>query len=82
MGIIEEIWNGNFRPNLYAPDEAEKCLTERLDVVMKRLKEKCPDDSDINELIEISSRLMIQTSGRAFNEGIKFGFSFATEIRN
>ena len=78
--MIEDIWNGNYQPNIYEPDSVEQSLVEQLDAVTERVYAKHPDDSDIQSLIEVSSKLMVQHSGRAFNEGIKFGFYFANEI--
>lgn len=81
MGLIEELWFGNVRPNLYEPDEAEKRLLEQLEELTNRIHEKYPDEPDIDELIDVSSKLMVQQSGRAFNEGVRFGFDFANAIR-
>lgn len=81
MGILEDIWFGNIQPNLYEPDDLEKQLLQQLDTCIKQIKEKYPNEPDIDELIDVSSRLMVQQSGRAFNEGVRFGFDFANEIR-
>lgn len=82
MGILEELWNGNVQPNLYEPDEAEKRLLEQLDSLIKQINEKYPNEPCFVELIDVGSKLMVQQSGRAFNEGVRFGFDFANEIRN
>lgn len=80
MGLISDIWYGNCRPNLYEPDEIESRLVEHLATISETVRNKFPDDSDIQDLIDVSSKLMVHQSGRAFNEGVQFGFSFANEI--
>ena len=80
MGVIEDLWFGNLRPNLYEPDEIESRLVEQLAAITETVRTKYPNDTDIQSLIDVSSKLMVQQSGRAFNEGVTFGFHFANEI--
>ena len=80
MGLIDDIWYGNCRPNLYEPDTVEQHLVEQLATISETVRTKYPDDTDIQGLIDVCSKLMVHQSGRAFNEGVKFGFYFANEI--